>query len=131
MKKIYTFFFVLLLISCSVKETKKESVEQHQDYTSSPAVESQHSGAQSSFTKDDIKGVWTTGESENASFSIEEDSILFVDAYEYLKYEFRNDTLIYVEDNVPFFKTRVIKADKDSLVTSNEDGIRRLWRFKD
>jgi len=131
MKKIYTIFFVLLLISCSVKETEKESVEQHQDNTSSPAVESKHSRAQSLFTKDDIKGVWTTGESENASFSIEEDSILFVDAYEYVKYEFRNDTLIYIEDNVPFFKTRVIKADKDSLVTSNEDGIRRLWRFKD
>ncbi|WP_299984053.1 hypothetical protein [uncultured Pontibacter sp.] len=131
MKKIYTIFFVLLLISCSVKETEQESVIQHQANTSSPAVESQHSGAQSLFTNEDIKGIWTSGESENASFNIEEDSILFVDTFEYLKYEFRNDTLIYFDDNVPFFKTRVIKADKDSLVTSNEDGIRRLWRFKD
>ncbi|WP_439882258.1 hypothetical protein ACSX1A_03655 [Pontibacter sp. MBLB2868] len=131
MKKIYTIFFVLLLISCSVKETEKESGVQHQDSTTSPAVKPKHSGNQLLFTKEDIKGIWTSGESENASISIEEDSILFVDTFEYLKYEFRNDTLIYIEEGVPFFKTRVIKADKDSLVTSNEDGIRRLWRFKD
>ena len=131
MKKIYTIFFVFILVSCGVKETKKKFVVHHQDNTSTPSAVSQHSGAKSSFTKDDIKGVWTSGESENVSFSIGEDSILFVDAYEYLKYEFRKDTLIYIEDNVPFFKTRVIKADKDSLVTSNEDGIRRFWRFKD
>lgn len=131
MKKIYTVFFVLLLISCSVKETEKEPAVKHQDTPSSPAGESHQTGAQSLFTKEDIKGIWTSGESENASFSIEEDSILFVDTFEYLKYEFRNDTLIYLDDNVPFFKIRVIKADKDSLVLSNEDGIRRLWRFKD
>ncbi|MCJ8165834.1 hypothetical protein MKJ04_13360 [Pontibacter sp. E15-1] len=131
MKKIHTIFFVLFLISCIVKETEEESVVQHQDGTSSPAVESMYSGIQPLYTEEDIKGIWTSGESENASFSIEEDSILFVDAFEYLKYEFRNDTLIYIEDGVSFFKTRVIKADKDSLVTSNEDGIRRLWRFKD
>lgn len=131
MNKIYTVFFVLLLISCSVRETQKESVVQHQDNASSSAVKSQQSGAQSLFTKENIKGIWTSGESENASFSIEEDSILFVDTFEYLKYEFRNDTLLYLDDNIPFFKTRVIKADKDSLVLSNEDGIRRLWRFND
>ncbi|PRY05331.1 hypothetical protein CLV24_13011 [Pontibacter ummariensis] len=131
MKKIYTFAFVLLLISCSVKEIENESIDQHQNNTSSPTIESQNSGTQVQFTKEDIKGVWTSGETENASFNIEEDSILFVDAFEYIKYEFRNDTLIYIEDNVPFFKTRVIKADKDSLVISNQDGIRRLWRFKD
>ena len=131
MKKIYTVVLVLLFISCSVKESEKGAVVQHQNDTSSLAIETQHYGTEPFFTKEDIKGVWTAGETENASFSIEEDSILFVDAYEYLKYEFRNDTLIYIEDGVPFFKTRVIKADKDSLVTSNEDGIRRLWRFKD
>lgn len=122
---------MLLLISCSVKDTEKEPVVQHQDNASSAAVESQQSGAQSLFTKEDIKGIWTSGESENASFSIKKDSILFVDTFEYLKYELRNDTLIYLDDNIPFFKIRVIKADKDSLVLSSEDGIRRLWRFKD
>lgn len=122
---------MLLLISCSVKESEKESVAQPHANTSSPAVESQHSGAQPLFTKEDIKGIWTSGETENASFRIDEDSILFVDSYEYLKYEFRNDTLIYMEDNIPFFKARVIKADEDSLVLSNEDGVRRLWRFND
>ncbi|WP_114777360.1 hypothetical protein [Botryobacter ruber] len=131
MKKIYTFAFVLLLISCSVKEREKEFTDQHQNNASSPAIELQNSGTQAQFTKEDIKGVWASGENENASFSIEEDSILFVDTFEYVKYEFRNDTLIYVEDNIPFFKTKIIKADKDSLVTSNQAGIRRLWRFKD
>ncbi|ARS35681.1 hypothetical protein [Pontibacter actiniarum] len=131
MKKIYTIFFVLLLISCSVKETEKEPVVQHQGNTSSPAVESLQSGSQSSFTKEDIKGIWTSGESENASFRIEDDSILFVDTFEYLEYKLRNDTLIYLDDNIPFLKMKVIKADKDSLVLSNEDGVRRLWRFKD
>ena len=122
---------MLLLVSCNVKEAEKESIVKPQGSTSSPAVEQQQSGVQPLFTKEDIKGIWTAGESENASFSIEEDSILFVDTFEYLKYKFRNDTLIYIEDGVPLFKTRVIKADKDSLVTSNEDGVRRLWRFKD
>lgn len=122
---------MLLLISCSVKETEKEPVVQHQGNTSSPAVESLQSGSQSSFTKEDIKGIWTSGESENASFRIEDDSILFVDTFEYLEYKLRNDTLIYLDDNIPFLKMKVIKADKDSLVLSNEDGVRRLWRFKD
>jgi hypothetical protein len=131
MKKIYTVVLVLLLISCSVKESENETVSQLQNNTSSLEIETQYSGTQPLFTKEDIKGVWTSGETENASFRIDEDSILFVDAYEYLKYEFRNDTLIYIEDNVPFFKTRVIKADEDSLVLSNEDGVRRLSRFKD
>lgn len=128
-KRVYTTILVLFLMSCSTKEAEKETVTQTTN--SSKAVESQQTGSQYFFTKEDIKGIWTSGETENASFSIEEDSILFVDAFYYLKYEFRNDTLIYVEDNVPFFKTRVMKADEDSLVTSNEDGVRRLWRFKD
>ena len=131
MKKVFTVVLVLLLISCSVKESEKETVVQHQNDTSSLAMETQRTGTEPLFSKEDIKGVWTAGETENASFSIEDDSILFVDSYEYLKYEFRNDTLIYMEDNIPFFKTRVIKADEDSLVFSNEDGVRRLWRFND
>ncbi|WP_460879805.1 hypothetical protein [Pontibacter rugosus] len=114
-----------------MKESEKESVAQHHAKTSSSAVETQHSGAQPLFNKEDIKGIWSSGETENASFRIDEDSILFVDSYEYLKYEFRSDTLIYMEDNTPFFKARVVKADADSLVLSNEDGVRRLWRFND
>ncbi|WP_299762182.1 hypothetical protein [uncultured Pontibacter sp.] len=131
MNKLHTICFLLLMISCNVKESENGSVAQPQESTSFPAVEPTHSGKQPLFTKEDIKGVWTAGESENASFSIEQDSILFVDTFEYLKYEFKNDTLTYLESGDLFFRTRVIKADKDSLVTSNEDGIRRFWRFKD
>ena len=131
MKKTYAFALVLLLISCGVEERKKKSVTKQINNPSSPAVASRQLGNHSLFTKEDIKGTWTSGETENASFSIEEDSILFVDALEYVKYEFKNDTLIYIEDNLPFFRARVIKANKDSLVITNSDGVRRLCRFND
>ncbi len=121
----------MLLIICGVKERAKESVSQHQNHASLPATESTGAGSLSLFSKDDIKGVWTSGETENASFSIEEDSVLFVDALEYVEYAFTNDTLLYMENNIPFFKTRVLKADEDSLITCNEDGVRRFWRFRD
>lgn len=120
MKKIHVAFLVLGLASCNVNESENKSQTK-----SSAAVPS------SGLTKEDIKGVWTSGETENASVSIEEDSILFVDTYTYVRYELRDDTLLYIEDSVPFFKSKVIKADEDSLVLSNEDGIRRLWRFKE
>ncbi|MCP2042083.1 hypothetical protein [Pontibacter sp. HSC-36F09] len=113
MKEMYIVLLTVFLISCGVRESEEESVIEHQNTTPSPIIDPQHLIIQPLFTKEDIKGVWTSGETENASFSIEEDPILFVDALEYIKYEFRNDTLIYLEGNDPFFQTRVIKADKD------------------
>ena len=131
MKKIYTVVIGLLLISCSVKENEIDSVDQHQNTTSSTSIESQHSGTQPLFAKEDIKGIWTSGESENADFSIEEDSVLYVDSFDRVKYLFKNDTITYFDKTGPYWQGKVIKADKDSLVIKSKFGTDRFWRFKD
>jgi hypothetical protein len=129
MKNIYTIVLVLLLINCSVKENEIDSVDQLQNSTTS--IEPQHPNTQHLFAKEDIKGIWTSGETENASFSIEEDSVLYVDSFEYVKYIFKNDTITYFDETGPYWQGRVIKADKDSLVITSELGTDRFWRFKD
>lgn len=131
MKKVYTLILGWLLISCSVKENEIDSVDQHQNATASNSIESQHSGTQPLFTREDIQGVWTSGETENASFSIEEDSVLYVDSFEYVKYILSNDTITYFDETGPYWQGRVIKADKDSLVITSKFGTDRFWRFKD
>lgn len=125
MKNIHTIVLVCLLISCSVKENKIDS------NTASTSVETLHSDTQPLFAKRDIKGVWTSGETENASFSIEEDSVLYVDSFEYIKYMFKNDTITYFNETGPYWKGRVLKANEDSLVITSVFGTDRFWRFKD
>ncbi|PVY38482.1 hypothetical protein [Pontibacter virosus] len=131
MDKIYLILFVLFLIGCNAKEKTMESARQEQQNQSVASIESQQAHVRFSFTKQDIMGIWTSGETENATLSIEEDSVLYVDSFEYVRYTFKNDTIIYFDAEGPYWSGIVIKADKDSLVITSEFGTDRFWRFKD
>ncbi|PCH70782.1 MAG: hypothetical protein COC06_03770 [Bacteroidales bacterium] len=76
-----------------------------------------------------ILGAWTNNLTENSTFSIEADSMIFVDALKYVKYELKSDTLIWYFDDIPNV-SKILLLSTDSLVVENEFGIERYVRFK-
>jgi hypothetical protein len=76
----------------------------------------------------DITGIWTSGETENATFQIDKDSIFYVDALQRFKYLIVSDSLIIrFEDND--YKCKIAKATKDSLVWIKDGNKTVFWRF--
>jgi len=76
----------------------------------------------------DITGIWTSGETENATFQIDKDSIYYVDALQRFKYLIVGDSLIIrFEDND--YKCKIAKATKDSLVWIKDGNKTVFWRF--
>lgn len=75
-----------------------------------------------------LKGIWTDGTSENASFDIREDSIFYVEHLETYKYKLIADSIhIYYPD---FVYSGKIGFEGDTLILSSEEGNSKFWRFK-
>ena len=111
-KIIFLALCLVALINCKTSI----QVDQKQDQKKSVA-------------KPDITGIWTSGESENATFQIDKDSIFYVDALQSFKYLIVGDSLIIkFEDND--YKCKIAKATKDSLVWISNGRRNVFWRFK-
>ena len=74
-------------------------------------------------------GSWTDHRTENASIAFYIDSMIYVDALKYIKYDLKSDTLIRHFDGIT--DTAIItKVTMDSLVIKSENGIEKYGRFK-
>ena len=76
-----------------------------------------------------LKGIWTDGSTENASFEIQKDSIYYLDNNRSYRYFLLYDTLKILYEDYTFVST--IKVSDDSLYIINGNGETRFWRFKD
>ena len=75
-----------------------------------------------------IKGIWTDGSSENATFQINEKTIYYVDELTEFKYSFKNNTLKIFFQDYKFIG--VVSFKKDTLLINSNGISRRYWRFK-
>lgn len=76
-----------------------------------------------------ILGAWTDNETENASIAFYKDSMIYVDAFKYIKYELKSDTLIRFFDGI-IDTSRIINLTLDSLVIESDYGIEKYVKFK-
>ncbi len=92
----------------------------------SPKIDEQSS----IFFKDKIIGIWTGGESPNATFEINKDSIYYVDHFKSYKYTLKNDSIKIFYDDYDY--SAKIYFLKDTLVmNSPEYDIAKFWKFND
>jgi|GEM_PF-1469301 len=77
-----------------------------------------------------IRGTWTDGSTNNASFDIQTDSILYVDNLQTYKYTLDYNTIkIYMQDYI--YQSKIsFKADT-MLMTSKDGEVSKFWKFKD
>lgn len=112
LKKIFLALSLVVLINCNTSN----QVDQKQDLNKSGA-------------RLDITGIWTSEESENATFQIDKDSIFYVDALQRFKYLIVGDSLIIKFENKDY-KCKIAKATKDSLVWISNGRRTVFWRFQ-
>jgi len=110
LKEICLTLSLITLLSCKTSN----QVDQKQD----PKI-----------ARPDITGIWTSGETENATFQIDKDSIFYVDALQRFEYLIVGDSLIIrFGDNG--YKCKIEKVTKDSLVWIKDGNKTVFWRFK-
>ncbi len=75
-----------------------------------------------------IIGIWTDGNSGNATFRIDDDSIFYVDALESFKYTLNADTIAvqYSDDTV----SCKVSFKDDTLLMVSENETAKLWKFE-
>lgn len=75
-------------------------------------------------------GSWTDHSTENASIAFYKDSMIYVDALTFIKYELKSDTLIRYFDGITH-RSVITKLTNDSLVIKSKTVIEKYERFKD
>jgi len=126
MKKYLILLFVVSFYSCS---TPKEKGNSKDTLKSTEKIETLKNVNESNIDNKKITGIWTDGNSENATFDIRKDSIYYVEQFKSYKYSLTNDSIkIHYPD---FTYSAKIYFLKDTLVMdSKEDGIAKFWKFK-
>ncbi len=84
-------------------------------------------------TKKDISlliGPWTDHSTENASIAFYKDSMFYVDALTFIKYDLKSDTLTRYFDGITDTSI-IIKLTIDSLVIKSKTGFEKYEKFKD
>lgn len=74
-----------------------------------------------------MQGVWTDGNSENAIFKIEADSIRYVDAVDAFSYCMKVDTMEITFSGYTY--QGQIRFIGDTLVMTSQDLTSKFWRF--
>jgi hypothetical protein len=112
LKGICLTLWLVILISCN---TSNQSVQKQALHKSN--------------SRPDITGIWTSGETRNATFQIDKDSIFYVDALQRFKYHIIGDSLI-IKFSDTDYKCKIAKATKDSLVWIKDGNMTVFWKFK-
>lgn len=76
-----------------------------------------------------IIGIWTNGQTENATFEINKDSILYVENYQKYSYNIVGDSLIIHFDGFDS-ASKIDKLSNDSLILFKGRKRLKYWRFK-
>lgn len=119
--KLLTCLLLLLLMGCKCGHDTNKKVATNNNFK---VAETQNHTT----LKDKLIGIWTDGMTENATFDIQRDSIVYIDQLVAYRYTLKEDcvTINYPDWN---FVGHVSFA-KDTLVISSEDGQTKYWRFK-
>lgn len=116
------FLLLNVLTACSPKTEKVDTVTEKMNIDDKNEITA-------GVKERSIMGVWTDGSGPNASVRFEKDSIYDVEHFDRTKYELIGDSLIIYYEGEPF-KSKIKKADADSLIYISEYGEVRMWRFK-
>ena len=84
----------------------------------------------SEITNDKIMGIWTTGESRNATFEIKSNSIYYVDNFKDYRYELNNDT-IEIKYSDYTYRAKIFLKNDTLIMKSKEYSLAKYWRFKE
>jgi hypothetical protein len=120
-------FFVLIFVCCACNYSPKTKMVKDDTVNSNP--KSTKTKSEIIDNRTNIAGTWTSGDSENATFEINADSVYYVEHFESYKYSVDKDSIkIYYPD---FTYSAKVYFIKDTMVmSSKEDGVSKFWRFK-
>ncbi|MFZ5551757.1 MAG: hypothetical protein ACOZCO_01475 [Bacteroidota bacterium] len=76
-----------------------------------------------------VQGIWTDGNSENASFQISKDSIYYVDHFLTFKYEVKKDS-IFIHYPDYFYRAGISFSGDTLILHSAEMGRRKYYPFR-
>jgi hypothetical protein len=120
---IVTIVFIVSLFAAKENEIKNS--------------ESKTNEIQHEFNKEDsvsykncLIGPWSDNSTKNATFSFYEDSVFYVDKFEYYKYEMDQNCIIFDYSGLLDTAT-ILKLSKDSLIIERQTGIERYVKFDD
>jgi hypothetical protein len=109
-KNIFFVLSFLIIISCSNK--KQSSLNNSVNLVKKPT----------------IIGIWTDGQTENATFQITDDSIYYVDSNQSFAYRILGDSITIKFDGFDD-SFKIERATKDSLILSKNYEKSIFWRF--
>ncbi len=75
-----------------------------------------------------LLGIWTDGQTENATFQIKQDSIFYVDHLENYHYRLESDS-IFIHYPDLLFKAKIL-LKHDTLILKAPDAEYKYWKFK-
>ena len=128
--KTLLLIFIIVLVGCS----SRVSEEKENSYTDTlkPAYHRENTPKAKekidSISYKSIRGIWTDGTTENATFEINKDSIFYIDQFTSFKYNIAND--IIKIDYPDFEFVGHFGFSKDTLVITSEGDTTKYWRFK-
>jgi len=123
---VIIIFVVNLSASDSKFEVKKNSQIDNVKFVEKDTLE--NSKQKQNYTEK-IIGAWTDNETENATIAFYADSMLYVDALNYVRYEIKSDTLIRYFDGL-IDTSAILKLTIDSLIIESEYGLEEYMKFK-
>ncbi|MEI9918970.1 MAG: hypothetical protein WDO14_09235 [Bacteroidota bacterium] len=85
----------------------------------------------SMYFDNNVVGIWTNGSGPNASFSITEDSIYYVEHSTSIKYEQAGDSIVFFFDENIIVRSKAYRIDKDTLIIESSQGRAKYWKFTD
>jgi len=110
-KLFITTGLILTLVNCTSQNKEKQS-------------------AKVLINKSLILGIWTDGQTENATFEIDKDSIYYVDSFQKFKYQIFGDSILIKFDG--FDNTsKIEKVTNDSLILRQGNERMIFWKFKE
>lgn len=84
-----------------------------------------------SYLDNNIVGIWTDGSGPNASFSISNDSIYYVEHFTSIKYRQTGDSITFFFDERTVVKSKAYRSHIDTLIIESQQGLAKYWKFTD
>ena len=124
MIKRTSIIIALLMSACSWIKNKEAPVN---EVSTMPKM-AVSSNERAKEMNSELLGVWTNGNSKNATFEIREDSIYYIDHLKSYKYSVIQDSIIIMYDG--FMYTGKIYFSDDTLLLTSKNEISKFWKFK-
>jgi hypothetical protein len=125
--KLYKYPLLTCIIFCScnasIKQEKTVAVIDSTNYETKQA-----NSVHTQDIANKILETWVDGSSENASFVIKKDSIIYADQFTSYKYELNGDSIKIKYPEMTY--AGKVSFLKDSLVLESEGEMVKYWRFK-